>query len=36
MLTFLTLLYHVKGHKIGFVVNQGSLYMQEDFLNPKP
>lgn len=36
MLTFPTLLSHVQGHKIGFVINQGSLYIQEDFLYTYP
>ena len=31
MLTFPALLYHVNGHKIGFVMSQGSLYIQEIF-----
>jgi hypothetical protein len=36
MLTFPTLLYHVKGHKIEFVTNEGSLYTQEDILTSNP
>lgn len=36
MLIFPILPHHVKGHKIEFVSTQGSLYMQEDFLNTKP